>query len=299
MRRSILPFVAVAPMVGLAGCANQWARHLGGMPVSFIQTGEHPLSSKGIAVHLEVEEEGNDAQTGGGEATAVGTKAKGSVKAPIILIYTVDDAGRTVTDPSTSNGVYRVADVTHVIESPCLGLPTSDLAANCNKGSDALLARRRMLALTLLSVADDNGAEFWRRFSAMMTYRKAARDTGKAFMGSSIAGTFISPVLGASLAGAGLAFDTFTDVLTSEFDIEMYTALREAVRAEVLVRRTALFKRLQESPYREYPASAVITDVSDYAYVYSIRGAVDALKKATRIAGEQAEAEAKKPKDGT
>jgi len=79
----------------------------------------------------------------------------------------------------------------------------------------------------------------------------------------------------------------------------MYTALREAVRAEVLVRRTALFKRLQESPYREYPASAVITDVSDYAYVYSIRGAVDALKKATRIAGEQAEAEAKKPKDGT
>lgn len=261
--RSWTQFVVLLGTLGvlpaLAGCADRWARGLGATPVSMVRGADAKADPRGVLVPL--------ARDGSG---------------PRLTIYLVDDGNRIVSGPSTKDDVYRVADVSEVVSDPYLGVKGSSADDDKN-----LLERRRVLAMTLMSIADDNGAEYWRRFSALMTYRKATRDTGKAFMGSSIAATFISPVLGASLAGAGLAFDTFTDRITSDFDIEMYGALREAVRAEVIRRRTYIRKQLAR-PYPEYPACSVIADVNDYAHIYSIRGAVDALKRATETANKVA-----------
>jgi len=52
------------------------------------------------------------------------------------------------------------------------------------------------------------------------------------------------------------------------------------VRAAVIERRELIQTKLRDRSYLSYPASAVIADVSDYAHVYSVRGAIDAMKAA-------------------
>jgi hypothetical protein len=267
MRIIAFAFLTTMTVTLLGGCSNWMARSLGAPPVAQVSTLKPMDDECSLKIPL----------------TADGT-------GPVVRVYLVDAQHLKVEGPSTRDRIYKVADVTEVVENPYLKVIGSDPVADTERRT-----RRAVLAMTLMSIADDNGAEYWRRFSALMTYAKAGRATSKAFMGSSIAATFISPVLGASLAGAGLAFDTFTETLTADFDVEMYGALREAVRAEVLNRRMAIISKLKDPDrmYADYPASAVIADVNDYAHIYSLRGAIDALKKATSQAHEKAKVDAK------
>jgi len=206
-----------------------------------------------------------------------------SGKVALLKIYRVDLHGRPTDRPSTDDGVFRVSDVSEIDRRYYLGVDTASPHAE-----DLLTERRRIIAMKLLEIADMNGQEYWRRFSALTTYERGFRAGGKALMGAGVAATFISPVLGAALTGGGLALETTTDYITAGFDPEQYTALREAVRGAVLDRRHEVLLKL-EKPYDEYPVTAVIADITDYSYIYTIRGAVDALKKATKDQTQQAQ----------
>jgi hypothetical protein len=294
MRRTWLALLAGVCALFTSGCTNWMARSLGAPAIAQIGGNEQFSKCKALQVSL----------TG---APRTDSRAE-SGDAPVIYVYLVNARNISVDGPSSTEQIYRVADVTEVLGAPYLGVDganseiltgAAEEAGAPLSASEAELRRRRwVLGMTLMSIADENGSEYWRRFSALMTYQKAVRASGKALMGSSIAATFVNPIVAASLAGAGLALDTFTDALTSNFDVEMYGALREAVKANVLTRRREILSKLRGSKYEVYPATSVIADVNDYAHLYSLRGGIDALKKVTTEAHAKAEAELKEAEKG-
>lgn len=251
-------------LLSLGGCADKMSRSLGALPV--VVTRASGVDQRERDEFLKVSESGSDVY--------------------LVEVMTVDFNGVPTTTATTQTGVYRVADISALNRHFFLGLNPEDEAG--------LKKKRAVIAMKLMEIADTNGAEYWRRFSGLMEYKKGLQAGEKALMGAGIASTFISPVVGASLTGAGLAFDATTTQLTAGFDIETYSSLREAVRAAVINRKEAIRRKL-ELPYMKYPATAVVAEIADYAHVYSVRGAVDALKASTATATRVAEENSGKP----
>jgi|GEM_PF-6410948 len=307
--RAFCCVIVIGTAMVCGGCASQAAKTLGSLPV---------LMTRSASVPPGVTPE--SALVLPGECQ------------PLINVYHVNLGGEIVSAASTDNGVYRIVDVTPLMGDFFLGAvkqeefkleslvseprsdTTTETPVNTSKSESStqesssadlrlsdevekrLRARRAVIAMKLMEIADLNGAEYWRRFSGLIEYQKAFRAGEKAFLGAGIAATFISPVLGASLTGAGLTTDAVTSSLTAGFDIETYTALRDAVRAEIVGRKAAIRKKLVGRCYLDYPISAVLADVADYAHVYSVRGAVDTMKAAMAEQARAAEGGVNEPK---
>lgn len=281
--------VLISALVG-SGCASQAAKTLGSLPVVMTRT---PPSGSTDTFESQI--------------------TIGCCETPLATIYRVNLDGDVVTSASTDNGIYRIADVSALeknfflgvaVGNPHLATPAADAKADAPPSllleppiESQLKARRAIVAMRLIEIADLNGAEYWRRFSALMEYKKAFDAGEKSLLGAGIASAFISPVLSASLTGASATIDATTSSLTAGFNIETYTALRDAVRKEVVRRRGEIRARLANRSYLDYPIGAVLADVSDYAHVYSIRGAVDTMKAALAEAAKNAEKEAQKELD--
>ncbi|MBX3388489.1 MAG: hypothetical protein KF691_03425 [Phycisphaeraceae bacterium] len=218
---------------------------------------------------------------------------------PLLKVYRVNVSGLGTLDPTTQGFVYQVADVSAIdshfylgVQGTAVNTPTAtDQSFRCSIGFTVaeeleLRKKRLIIAMKLMEIADMNGLEYWRRFSALITYQRGLRAGAKAFMGAGIAATFISPVLGAALTGGGLFVDTTTDYITANFDPELYTALRDAVKNEIMEAKNKLIEDLNTMSYDQYPATRVIAAITDYANHYTIRGAVDALKNSNRLRAE-------------
>lgn len=241
------------------GCANRQAASLGAVPVvkTQVPAGE-PLHDEDLKICSSCNSTSDPSDY-------------------LVSIYVVGRDG-TPTDRSTNQDYVGLsADVSNLHRYFYLGEDPSTA-----EGLNNLLRKRRVITYRLLDVADRNGDEYWRRFSGLMSYASATKAGATALMGSSIAATFVSPVLGASLAGAGLAGDAFSTDITSGFDIEVYSALRSSVRRDVETRRRAIINKLNIRSYDEYPATSVIAEICDYAYAYTVRGAMDTLRAAAR-----------------
>ncbi|HLO39864.1 MAG TPA: hypothetical protein VK176_02485 [Phycisphaerales bacterium] len=279
--RVVLAAMLAASMLLLSACTNKMAKSLGSLPVAI---------SRSTAIDDRERDEflavcRNNPCTCGQEGKPC--------KEYLVEIYRVDADGSPTTASTDKDWVYRIADVSALDRHFYLGVANPSSQA----GITSLKEKRLAITMKLMSIADANGIEYWRRFSGFIEYQRAAKAGSKALMGAGIASTFISPVLGAAIGGAGLTIDAFQEQLTAGFDIEMYTALREAVRAEVLARKAYIRKRLQE-PYDSFPATEAADAIRDYAHIYSIRGAVDALKKATTAQTSRATGTTTAPVDG-
>lgn len=162
---------------------------------------------------------------------------------------------------------YMVIDVTNVIRDPQLG----------SAGNNAQYRQRlRLIAEMLVAAADWNGDVYWRHLTTFLETQKAARSASQAALGSSIAASFINPVLGASLAGGALTIDTFVEDYTSSLDVDDYAKLREAAALKRRSKRDELFEAVQSASGGTGSLDRVLQLSYDYAFTYSIKGALQA-----------------------
>lgn len=182
--------------------------------------------------------------------------------------------GKVVNSPGEGKtgqqSYYMVIDVAALVRDPSLGV--GDPGTDEDKKS---LYRKRLRAVAelLVTAADWNGGVYWRHFTTFMSYYAAGTASARALAGAGIAATFISPVVGASLAGAGLALDTGLRDLTENFDIHNYTAIRDAASLYRTAKRAEIWA-IVDADYSEHAVSDMLRLADDYAYTYSLKGAI-------------------------
>jgi len=165
---------------------------------------------------------------------------------------------------------YMVIDVTNAVRDPRLGAGNNDVEFR---------KRLQALAEMLVIAADWNGEVYWRHLTTFLETQKAAQATGKAAIGAAIAGSFISPVLGASLAGAALVTDTFIEEFTSSLNVDEYAKLRDAATTHRKVKRDELFNAVNSSGEDQDKLNRILQLANDYAFTYSIKGALQSVSK--------------------
>lgn len=178
------------------------------------------------------------------------------------------DLGKNST--ASQQSYYMIVDMTRAIENPRLGA-----------GSDDELYRQRLAALAdlLFVAADWNGDVYWRHLTTFLETYDSANKAAQAALGAAIAGTFISPVLGASLAGAALATDTFVSDYTGQIDVESYAVLRSATSLTRAKLRSEATRKINEGDLSANALSDILVIAYDYAFTYSIRGALAAAEE--------------------
>lgn len=171
---------------------------------------------------------------------------------------------------ASKQSYYMIVDMTRAIENPRLGA-----------GSDDELYRKRLAALAdlLFVAADWNGDVYWRHLTTFLETYDSANKAAQAALGAAIAGTFISPVLGASLAGAALATDTFVSDYTGQIDVESYAVLRSATSLTRAKLRSEATRKINEGDLSANALSDILVIAYDYAFTYSIRGALAAAEE--------------------
>jgi len=160
-----------------------------------------------------------------------------------------------------------VIDVTNVVRNVRLGA----------EGDDRLFKLRlRMIAEMLIVAADWNGEAYWRHLSTFLETYKAVNSASKAVMGSAIVASFINPIVGASLAGAALVTETFVGGYTGSLNIDEYAAMRDAASTYRKVLKQKLFMDIEAAKPGGDAVHAVLQQASDYAFTFSIKGAIHA-----------------------
>ncbi|MEO1007209.1 MAG: hypothetical protein AAFX79_01425 [Planctomycetota bacterium] len=178
--------------------------------------------------------------------------------------------------------VYMVIDVYNLLRYPSLGVrsdaPPDDQTRDFRR-------KLRKIAALLLTAADWNGEVYWRRLVAFLEFYRSSNDAAGALVGAGIGTSFVSPPLGAAIAGSGLAIDTFVTGATDQLDVDEYAALR---RASAVYRRK-LAEQIDQEIDKAEPGGLAVQLVlrlaNEYAFSYSIKGSIDAV---TQV-GEQLE----------
>lgn len=256
---SIVPLVISITLWFLAGCADRLAKTQGAWPLTVYAT------EGGVREYLDPMVRVPKPDTDG---------TIGTVTEPLLQAVYFDKMGKLA--KSKKDRVYIAFDREVLMRDSSLGVNSTDHANNV---AAELKRRRGLVAQRLLDAADHNGQEYWRRLSASMTYFQAVQDGTKTLMGAGIATTFISPIVGASIAGAGLVAEAVTDRLTADFDIDVYAALRESMEAKASSVRDEIEESLQK-PYEKYKIHDLMRDVERYAFIFTVRGAAAASKEA-------------------
>lgn len=177
------------------------------------------------------------------------------------------DLGRQTSESRQS--YYMIIDMTNAIKNPRLG------------AADDEDHRRRLQALAdlLLIAADWNGEVYWRHLTTFLEAYDSARTSSRAALGAAIAGAFISPVLGASLAGGALVLDTFVTDYTGKIDVDVYAALRDATSVKRDVLRNQISQAIRKGEAKGDSLSDVLVLAYDYAFTYSIKGALHTVSE--------------------
>lgn len=165
---------------------------------------------------------------------------------------------------------YKVIDVTNIDRDPMLGAP-----------NDATLFKKRLtiIANMLIDAADTNGEVYWRHLTTFLETYKAVNSSSRAAMGAAIAGAFISPVLGAGLAGGALTADTFVVDFTSGLNVDEYAQLRDAASTYRKKVKGELFEAIENARPDSRSVNGVLQRAYDYAFTYSIKGAIHAAAR--------------------
>lgn len=178
------------------------------------------------------------------------------------LVNTSDGGG----DDAQHQSYYMVIDVTNVIRDPRLG----------SHNDAEFKARLRAIAEMLIIAADWNGETYWRHLTAFLETYGAVNTASKAALGSSIAASFINPILGASLAGGALIADTFITDYTGSLNVDEYAAMRDAASTYRKVIKQRLFNEINDAKPGSDAVNGVLQQAYDYAFTYSIKGAIHA-----------------------
>jgi hypothetical protein len=175
----------------------------------------------------------------------------------------------------SDHNVYVVVDVANAMRIPHLG------AYNSKGEFDLDMYRRRLgkIGNLLIQAADRNGDVYWRNLSTFLEYVGAVESAAKAAQGAGIAAAFISPVLGAALAGSGVATDAFFDDVTDSFDVETYAQLRESASTKREIMAKRIHTAVASATPQKGGLESVIRGANDYAYSYSLKGTIYITKE--------------------
>lgn len=165
---------------------------------------------------------------------------------------------------------YMVLDVTNLARDPSLQSITDPVERK---------KAYRAVAEMLVVAADWNGDVYWRHLSTFLETYQAANNSAKTLYGGAIAGAFISPVLAASLAGTALTVDTFVTDFTGRLDINDYADLRVASSIKRTALKEEMFSKLDNVAAGKETLNQVFHLAYDYAFTYSIKGALKAASK--------------------
>lgn len=194
-------------------------------------------------------------------------------KVPLVRIaYRESFDGDLITDGSTKSekfqqqSNYMVIDVTNVVKNPRLGATT-----------DAEFKERLKAIAEMLIIAGDwNGEVYWRHLTTFMVYYQGISKGAKVGLGAGIAASFVNPVVGASIAGGALVVDTVVGELTSSLNVDEYAEMRDAASTFRKVIKERLFLEIDEAKPGADAVNGVLHHAYDYAYTYSIKGAIHA-----------------------
>ncbi|MEQ8317922.1 MAG: hypothetical protein RIE77_01450 [Phycisphaerales bacterium] len=179
---------------------------------------------------------------------------------------------RALQDPKTTSNVgtaYMIIDVTNLYRDLSLG------GATGTEFEEKLKA----IAELLLIAADHNGETYWRIMIGELETLDAFEGLSDGLIGGAIPGSFVSPIVGASLAGAGLLVDVYTDRYLDGFDANDYATIREAAATY----RKAIRLRIDAQTSGAEPGSRAVQRVlelaNEYAFTYSVKGTLYAVSK--------------------
>ncbi|MBL9118412.1 MAG: hypothetical protein JNL80_00690 [Phycisphaerae bacterium] len=182
--------------------------------------------------------------------------------------------GDVINTPDAKTGwsaesYYMVIDVTNAIKHPSFGTSTPA----------EYRAKLALIAEMLLTAADWNGEVYWRHLTTFLETYDALDAAARAAFGASIAGAFISPVLGASLAGGALLVDTFVGEYTSNLNVDEYAALRDAASTYRQKLKGEILQSIEAARPGSTAFNTVLHKSYDYAFTYSIKGAIHAAQQ--------------------
>lgn len=162
---------------------------------------------------------------------------------------------------------YMQVDITNLVRYPSLGAA---------ENAEMFEKRLKLIAETLLIAADNNGEQYWRSLTAFLQTYGSLNTTGEVALGGAIPAAFISPVLGASLAGGALVIDTFVQDYVSGLDINDYAALRDATSTYRAILKGKIYEAIEGGEAGKATVDQVLQLTYDYAFTYSIKGAIHA-----------------------
>lgn len=179
---------------------------------------------------------------------------------------------RTLQDPTTTQDLgtaYMIVDVSPLHRHTSLGT------------SDPAVFQRRLgkIAELLLIAADHNGETYWRIMVGDLETFGALGDLSKALIGGGVPGAFISPVVGATLAGAGLLLEIYNDSFLDGLDVNDYAALRDAASVYRQAVRARMFAEIKNAQPGKHAVQSVLAHANDYAFTYTIKGSLHAVAK--------------------
>jgi len=179
---------------------------------------------------------------------------------------------RFLLDPTTSYDLgkaYMIIDVSPLHKYTALG----------TKEPDEFRARLNKIAELLLIAADHNGEIYWRMLVADLETLGLAESAADILIGGGIPSAFISPALGATLTGIGLAIDTFKDSYIDGLEVNEYASLRESASLYRKAVAGEIFKEIEQAEPGKNAVQSVLNLANDYAFSYSIKGALYAVQK--------------------
>lgn len=259
--RGLIHALLVAVLMPMAGC-EVIARSQGKLPVVF-SVGENAIGIEGNPNNKDLFVYRIDP-----------SGKKTSEKVPLVRVAyygpfscppkIVDDASRS------KLAYYMIVDVANVVRDPTLGAEADEA------GTRLFRKRLSAIAALLITAADWNGEVYWRHLTTFLQTYKAAKSASKVIIGAAVPAAFISPVAGASLAGSGLAVDTFVTDFTGDLNVEEYASLREAASTYREVKKGEMLTAIETAEPGSDAVSKVLRQAYDYAFTYSIKGAIHA-----------------------
>lgn len=179
---------------------------------------------------------------------------------------------RILLNPSTTYDLgkaYMIIDVSPLHQFTALGT------------ADPVVFRTRLnkIAELLLVAADHNGEIYWRMLVADLETLGLAESAADILIGGGIPSAFISPALGATLTGIGLAIDTFKDSYIDGLEVNEYASLRESASLYRKAVSGEIFTEIEQAQPGKNAVQSVLNLANDYAFSYSIKGALYAVQK--------------------
>lgn len=263
----------------LAGCDNL-ARSQGKFPIAS-SFGSEVLSDESVPLNPKLfvplrDKQGNTVpllDKNGKPVPLTDTSGNAIEMIPLIRVaYRSPWDGKVVNSKNAQSwdkqSYYMVVDVTNLARDPSL------------RSIEDPVQRRaaiRAIADALVVAADWNGDVYWRHLTTFLEAYKAGNSAAQTLYGGAIAGSFISPVLGASLAGSALVIDTAVRDYTANLDVDDYAKLRTAASSKRKVLKETIFQEIDEMQVGKESTHRVFSLAYDYAFTYSIKGALSAV----------------------